>query len=179
LVRLGAADRQGQQRRARLLRPLRRKTLGLDPLHVNVNGRLYGVVSPVVQRAEEQCVTLVIETIEDVDPLARAELARASNSRRVRVLIDTGHAAYAHSSTGAPPVDDYVRAAGDMLEHVPDGFANRRCDRGGRRAMAGGVLGAGRAPLQPPADAGAARLRPHRGERRLAFAGGAGARGNL
>ncbi|MDQ9782790.1 hypothetical protein RF094_08785, partial [Serratia marcescens] len=39
------------------------------------------------------------------------------------------HANYAHHSTGAPPVDYYVDAAGDMLTHVhlqdTDGYADR------------------------------------------------------
>jgi sugar phosphate isomerase/epimerase len=51
------------------------------------------------------------------------------NSKNVRVSLDTGHAHYAHASTGAPPVDYYVDAAGDMLTHVhlqdSDGYADR------------------------------------------------------
>ena len=32
--------------------------------------------------------------------------------------IDTGHAHYAHGSTGAPPVDYDIRRAGNRLEHI-------------------------------------------------------------
>ena len=45
------------------------------------------------------------------------------------VSIDTGHAHYAHGSTGAPPVDYYVRRAGNRVEHIhlqdADGHADR------------------------------------------------------
>jgi sugar phosphate isomerase/epimerase len=80
------------------------------------------------QAADIGCV-LVIENIEDKDAHARVELARSFESDYVRVSIDTGHANYAHGSTGGPPVDYYVHAAGDMLHHVhlqdTDGFADR------------------------------------------------------
>jgi len=82
-----------------------------------------------VRRAESLGVTLVIENIEDKNPLDRVALARSFNSRAVAVSIDTGHAHYAHGTTGAPPVDYYVRAAGDLLAHVhiqdADGYADR------------------------------------------------------
>ncbi|HVW92359.1 MAG TPA: sugar phosphate isomerase/epimerase [Devosia sp.] len=82
-----------------------------------------------VRRAENIGVTIVIENIEDKDPLARVELAKSFNSRAVAVSIDTGHAYYAHASTGAPPVDYYVTAAGPLLAHIhlqdADGYADR------------------------------------------------------
>ncbi len=82
-----------------------------------------------VRRAENIGVTLVIENIEDKDPRARVELVRSFNSNAVAVSIDTGHAHYAHGSTGAPPVDYYVYAAGDKLAHIhlqdADGYADR------------------------------------------------------
>lgn len=91
--------------------------------------RAHMTLKPVVKRAEEAGVTLVIENIEDKDPTERVRLAQSFGSERVRVSIDTGHAHYAHVSTGAPPVDIYVTAAGNMLEHVhiqdADGFADR------------------------------------------------------
>lgn len=82
-----------------------------------------------VRRAESLGVVLVIENIEDKDPMERVLLARSFASRAVRVSVDTGHANYAHGSTGAPPVDHYITAAGDLLDHVhlqdTDGYGDR------------------------------------------------------
>jgi sugar phosphate isomerase/epimerase len=86
-------------------------------------------MADVIIRAEEMKCELVIENIEDKDPLSRVELVRYLNSPSVRVSIDTGHAHYAHVSTGAPPVDYYVHAAGNLLSHIhlqdADGYADR------------------------------------------------------
>lgn len=91
--------------------------------------RVHQALEPVVRRASDIGVTLVIENIEDVDPHLRVELARSFASPSVRVSLDTGHANYAHHATGGPPVDYYVHAAGIMLEHVhlqdTDGYADR------------------------------------------------------
>ena len=82
-----------------------------------------------VRRAADMGCTLVIENIEDKDPHDRVRLADTFNSPAVAVSIDTGHAHYAHGSTGAPPVDYYVKAAGNRLQHIhlqdADGFADR------------------------------------------------------
>lgn len=91
--------------------------------------RTLDCLAPVVKRAEDAGVTLVIENCEDRDPWERVDLVRAFNSPAIRVSLDTGHAHYAHGSTAAPPVDTYVRAAGDLLAHVhlqdADGIADR------------------------------------------------------
>ncbi len=83
----------------------------------------------VVTRAEDQGVILVIENIEDIDPTDRKALAESFGSPAVRLSVDTGHAQYAHGSTGAPPVDYFVTSAGSMLEHIhlqdADGYADR------------------------------------------------------
>ncbi len=82
-----------------------------------------------VKRAEGLGVTFVLENIEDKNPDDRLMLARSFDSAAVKLSIDTGHAYYAQGSTGAPPVDYFVTAAGDMLEHVhiqdADGYADR------------------------------------------------------
>lgn len=82
-----------------------------------------------VQRAEDMGVVLVIENIEDIDPAHRLRLADSFNSPAVRLSIDTGHAHYAHGSTGAAPVDYFVTSAGETLNHVhlqdADGYADR------------------------------------------------------
>jgi sugar phosphate isomerase/epimerase len=100
---------------------------------VRARGELLGLahdtLAPAVKRAEALGVVLVIENIEDKDPADRVILARSFESPAVRVSLDTGHAMYAHGATGAPPVDHYVIAAGDMLDHVhiqdADGYADR------------------------------------------------------
>jgi sugar phosphate isomerase/epimerase len=86
-------------------------------------------LSPAVKRAENQGVTLVIENIQDIDPLDRLRLAQSFDSPAIKLSVDTGHAHYAHGVTGAVPVDQFIRMAGDMLAHVhlqdADGFADR------------------------------------------------------
>lgn len=82
-----------------------------------------------VRRAEDIGCELVIENIEDKDPHARVHLAKSFGSDAVKVSVDTGHAHYAHGSTGAPPVDYYIKAAGNSLRHIhlqdADGYADR------------------------------------------------------
>jgi sugar phosphate isomerase/epimerase len=96
--------------------------------------RCHQTLDSVVKRAEDQGVTLVIENIEDVDPHDRVKLAASFNSDAVAVSIDTGHALYAYGSTGAPPVDYYVTAAGNRLHHIhlqdADGYADRHWSLG-------------------------------------------------
>ena len=91
--------------------------------------RVHATLGDVVKRAEGLGCELVIENIEDKDPMDRVRLANSFASPAVRVSLDTGHANYAHGSTGAPPVDFYVDAAGDALAHVhlqdTDGYADR------------------------------------------------------
>jgi sugar phosphate isomerase/epimerase len=91
--------------------------------------RVHETLRAAVARAEDMGCVLVIENIEDKNPHDRVELARSFNSPSVKVSIDTGHAHYAYGSTGAPPVDYYVTAAADMLQHVhlqdADGYADR------------------------------------------------------
>jgi sugar phosphate isomerase/epimerase len=95
----------------------------------NLVERVRSTLSEVIARAENTGCEIVIENIEDIDPHARVQLAAALGSKNVRVSLDTGHAYYAHMSTGAPPVDYYVDAAGDQLAHVhiqdSDGYADR------------------------------------------------------
>ena len=87
-----------------------------------------------VKRAEDIGCTMVIENIEDKDPALRCLLADSFQSPAVAVSLDTGHAHYACGSTGAPPVDYYVRIAGNRLQHVhlqdADGYADRHWSLG-------------------------------------------------
>lgn len=80
-------------------------------------------------RAAESGVTFVLENIEDIDPAERAGLAAALGWQALALSVDTGHAHYAHVSTGAAPVDFFLRAAGARLAHVhlqdSEGYADR------------------------------------------------------
>lgn len=91
--------------------------------------RCHKTLGGAVKRAEAMGVTFVIETIEDKDPRAWAELARSFNSPAVGLSIDTGHTYYAHCSTGGPPIDYFIAAAGKDLQHMhvqdADGYADR------------------------------------------------------
>ncbi|MBA4352004.1 MAG: sugar phosphate isomerase [Rhodobacter sp.] len=86
-------------------------------------------LSAALKRAEDMGVTFVLENIEDVEPSDRAMLCEALGWQALELSVDTGHAHYAHGSTGAPPVDFYIRAAGARLGHIhlqdADGFADR------------------------------------------------------
>ncbi|KGJ06443.1 Sugar phosphate isomerase/epimerase [Paracoccus halophilus] len=90
---------------------------------------VHATLDPVIARAEGASVTMVLENIEDKDPDSRCLLADSFDSPAVAVSLDTGHAHYAHGSTGAPPVDYYVTRAGKRLHHVhlqdADGHADR------------------------------------------------------
>ncbi|WP_417254251.1 sugar phosphate isomerase/epimerase family protein [Celeribacter sp.] len=102
-------------------------------LHMGARGRVIDLVhdclSDVVKRAENMGLTLMLENIEDIDPEDRKILARSFDSDAIRLSVDTGHAHYAHGSTGARPADVFIRSAGEMLGHVHlqdvDGFADR------------------------------------------------------
>lgn len=90
---------------------------------------VHACLGEAVARAADQGVTLVMENIEDKDPRARRALCQSFGSPALRLSLDTGHAHYAHGSTGAPPVDHYVSAAGGLLDHIhlqdADGYADR------------------------------------------------------
>ncbi len=96
--------------------------------------RVHAVLTPIVKRAETLGVTLVMENIEDIAPADRKALCESFGSQALQVSIDTGHAHYAHGSTGAPPVDYFVHSAGEMLAHVhlqdADGHADRHWQLG-------------------------------------------------
>ncbi len=90
---------------------------------------LHACIGKAVARAQDQGTILVMENIEDVNPDTRKALVENIDSDALRLSIDTGHAQYAHGSTGAPPVDYFVKSAGALLEHVhlqdADGYADR------------------------------------------------------
>jgi hypothetical protein len=79
-------------------------------------------------------VVLVIENIEDKDPQIRVALARSFDSERSASPSTPDMPTTPMARTGAPPVDYYVHAAGDMLHHVhlqdSDGYADRHWNPG-------------------------------------------------
>ncbi len=91
--------------------------------------RTHKTMDPIVKRAEEIGTTLVMENIGDIDPYFRVELAASFNSEAFKVSVDTGHAHYAYGSRNAPPVDYFIKAAGNDLHHIhlqdADGYADR------------------------------------------------------
>lgn len=87
------------------------------------------VMAPVVARAEVCGVTLVIENIEDKHPMDRKILAESFDSDAMKLSVDTGHAHYAHVSTGAPSAPDFIRQAGETLAHVHLQDTDGRADR--------------------------------------------------
>lgn len=100
-----------------------------DKLKGEIYEACHACLDPVVARAKDQGCELVIENIEDVDPMERVRLAESFDSDTVRVSLDTGHANCARGASGAPPVDYFVKAAGKQLAHVhlqdTDGHADR------------------------------------------------------
>lgn len=68
-----------------------------------------------VARAADLGVLLMVENI---DPEDCKRLIESFHSDTLQISVDTGHAHYAHGSTGAPPVDFYLRSAGEQLGHV-------------------------------------------------------------
>ncbi|KGM47558.1 sugar phosphate isomerase/epimerase family protein [Pseudooceanicola atlanticus] len=91
--------------------------------------RIHDVLGPVLRRAEELGITLVIENIQDVRPETRRAMVDSFGSDAMALSIDTGHAQLARRMSGAPPVEDFVRDAGAQLAHVHlqdvDGHADR------------------------------------------------------
>lgn len=86
-------------------------------------------LAPAVKRAEDIGCMLVLENINDVVPSDRRMLAEAVDSPNFKLSVDTGHAHLVHGSNGAPPVDYFLKDAGEMLAHVhlqdADGYADR------------------------------------------------------
>jgi len=94
-------------------------------------------LTPVLARADDAGVTLVLENIDDTAPADRRDLVQRLDHQRFRLSIDTGHADLAHSNYGAPPVADFIADAGDLLGHVHlqdvDGHADRHWHPGDGR----------------------------------------------
>ena len=87
------------------------------------------VLGPALALAETHGVQMVIENIMDINPATRRQMIEVIDSPALAVSIDTGHAQIAQRASDAPPVDVFVRDAGNMLKHVhiqdTDGYADR------------------------------------------------------
>ncbi len=98
-------------------------------VHNQMRDAIADCLRPVLVRARDTGCTLMLENIDDADPQARVEVVRAIAHPMLKVSIDTGHAALAHGSYGAPPVVDFVARAGADLGHLhlqdADGYADR------------------------------------------------------
>lgn len=103
--------------------------LNFETIRAQLFADAIDALSPAVKRAEEIGCTMVLENILDIVPADRRELAEAINSPRFKLSVDTGHANLEHGSNGAPPVDYFIKDAGNMLGHVhlqdTDGYADR------------------------------------------------------
>ncbi len=106
----GGQDGRGKRRKARV-------------------GVIIDTLQPVLRRAEDLGVELVLENIKDTDPGDRMAVVEAADSPALRLSVDTGHAHWAHTICGAPPADRFISLAGDQLGHVhlqdTDGYADR------------------------------------------------------
>ncbi len=87
------------------------------------------LLAPALSLAEAHGVTLVVENIKDITPEIRRVMIDHIGSPALALSIDTGHAQIAGRASGAPPVDVFVRDAGERLAHVHlqdgDGYADR------------------------------------------------------
>lgn len=99
---------------------------GLVPRTIDSVQALLG---PALRLGETHGVQMVVENIKDITPEIRRTMVEAIASPALALSIDTGHAAIAGRASGAPPVDVYVRDAGNLLRHVHiqdgDGYADR------------------------------------------------------
>lgn len=103
-------------------------------------------LAPMLKRAEDTGVMVVIENIKDVDPGHRQAVLDAAASPALRLSVDIGHAYWAEKNCDAPSADGFITAAGEALGHVhlqdSDGIADRHW-----------ALGEGNLPMAPVFEA--------------------------
>jgi sugar phosphate isomerase/epimerase len=92
-------------------------------------GAMLDTLAPILKRAEDQGVELVLENIQDCSPADRAGVVEAAGSDALKLSVDVGHAYWAEVSAGAAKVPEFISAAGAALTHVHlqdgDGIADR------------------------------------------------------
>lgn len=79
--------------------------------------RVAQTMQPIVQRAEQEGVTLVIENIYDLSPSALIALVQSFDSNAVRLSVDTGHA-HLMTQRGGPPPQTWIETVAPYLGHV-------------------------------------------------------------
>ena len=94
-------------------------------------------LAPVLARAADAGITLMLENIDDTAPADRGDLVTQINHPALKLSVDTGHADLAHANYGAPPVIDFLHQAGADLAHIHlqdvDGHADRHWHPGDGR----------------------------------------------
>ena len=94
-------------------------------------------LAPVLARAADAGITLMLENIDDTAPADRGDLVTQINHPALKLSVDTGHADLAHANYGAPPVVDFLNQAGADLAHIHlqdvDGHADRHWHPGDGR----------------------------------------------
>lgn len=114
-----------------------------DALQMKLDSAML-VLEPVAERAREIGCVLMLENIEDADPNLRHMLCKELGTDVMRLSVDTGHAALAHGQNAAPPVVDFILAAGADLGHVhlqdADGWADRHWHPGEGSLPWGGIF---------------------------------------
>lgn len=102
---------------------------GFATLVEQVAADVKNLLGPALKLGEAHGVQMVVENIMDINPATRREMIDAIGSPALAVSIDTGHAQISQRASNAPPVDLFVRDAGNMLKHMhiqdTDGYADR------------------------------------------------------
>jgi sugar phosphate isomerase/epimerase len=87
------------------------------------------ILTPCLKRCDEIGCMMVLENIDDTNPMLRSDLVQSFKSDLFKLSIDTGHAQLSHANNNAPAVVDFIISAGELLGHVHlqdvDGYADR------------------------------------------------------
>ncbi|MCC6008339.1 MAG: TIM barrel protein [Rhodobacteraceae bacterium] len=109
-------------------------------LHAHVIEAVAECLAPVLARAGEAGIRLVLENVNDARPEAWVALADTIGHPALSLSLDTGHAALAHGQYGAPPVAAYVAAGGARIAHAHLQDCDGRADWHWHPGAEGGVI---------------------------------------
>jgi sugar phosphate isomerase/epimerase len=96
------------------------------------------VLGPVVARASDCGLQLVIENIQDQQPEPLDALVRSFGTTTVARSLDTGHAQLM-TARGGQPADAWVRASAGLLQHLHLADNDRATDRHWGPGEGGGI----------------------------------------